>query len=675
MKKKTIIIITLILVLLSLIGITSFVLTRQDNNTLTILEKQWIQNNKNNMIDFSIENDIPIFSYDGEGLVYEFLDQLEKDTELGFNKIPFTNSDSTEYAARLVDEVGKNDIVIYEDNYALISKEDIKYNSLQNVKDLTIGVLSNDLENVEYYLKGSNLAFKTYEKVDEMLEGISENRVDAIVLPKATYLKTILENNLTISYNITEMKKNFVITLGSSKRLNNILRKYYEKWSTENYEESFNKNLSINYYEYTNVEDDTQVNFRSKRYKYGFVASVPYDDLIDHRLIGYNSEIIKEFSKLANIEVTYNEYNSYADLIKDFNENKIDFFFNPTSNTKYDMDIVTMPYIKDEEIVVLSSIDNNLIVNSISSLKDEKVLAVNNTLISQYLEDNKVNVQKYNKVSELLNKINNESIIVIDESTYEMYKNSKLKDYEINYTFKLDNTYSYTSRDIKDNKLFNNYFAFYLTFMNTKTVLNRIDYKVFIRANKLAFVKPLLFTLFAIVCLLIIALIIRKIKSKKEDIKIGVAKEDKLKYIDMLTSLKNRNYLNDSIEKWDASEVYPQSIVIVDLNNVAYINDNYGHNEGDNVIKEAANILIKNQLEQSELIRTSGNEFLIYLVGYEEKQIVSYIRKLSKEFKELEHGFGAAVGYSIISDGLKTVDDAINEATLDMKTNKEEAQE
>ncbi len=675
MKKKTIIIITLILVLLSLIGITSFVLTRQDNNTLTILEKQWIQNNKNNMIDFSIENDIPIFSYDGEGLVYEFLDQLEKDTELGFNKIPFNNSDSTEYAARLVDEVGKNDIVIYEDNYALISKEDIKYNSLQNVKDLTIGVLSNDLENVEYYLKGSNLAFKTYEKVDEMLEGISENRVDAIVLPKTTYLKTILENNLTISYNITEMKKNLVITLGSSKKLNNILRKYYEKWSNESYEESFNKNLSINYYEYTNVEDDTQVNFRSKRYKYGFVASVPYDDLIDHRLIGYNSEIIKEFSKLANIEVTYTEYNSYADLIKDFNENKIDFFFNPTSNTKYDMDIVTMPYIKDEEIVVLSSIDNNLIVNSISSLKDEKVLAVNNTLISQYLEDNKVNVQKYNKVSELLNKINNESIIVIDESTYEMYKNSKLKDYEINYTFKLDNTYSYTSRDIKDNKLFNNYFAFYLTFMNTKTVLNRIDYKVFIRANKLAFVKPLLFTLFAIVCLLIIALIIRKIKSKKEDIKIGVAKEDKLKYIDMLTSLKNRNYLNDSIEKWDASEVYPQSIVIVDLNNVAYINDNYGHNEGDNVIKEAANILIKNQLEQSELIRTSGNEFLIYLVGYEEKQIVSYIRKLSKEFKELEHGFGAAVGYSIISDGLKTVDDAINEATLDMKTNKEEAQE
>ena len=58
---------------------------------------------------------------------------------------------------------------------------------------------------------------------------------------------------------------------------------------------------------------------------------------------------------------------------------------------------------------------------------------------------------------------------------------------------------------------------------------------------------------------------------KKED---NLTKEDKLRYIDMLTSLKNRSYLNDHIEKWDDSEVYPQSIIIVDLNNIAYVNYN-----------------------------------------------------------------------------------------------------
>ena len=111
---------------------------------------------------------------------------------------------------------------------------------------------------------------------------------------------------------------------------------------------------------------------------------------------------------------------------------------------------------------------------------------------------------------------------------------------------------------------------------------------------------------------------------------------------------------------------------MIDLNNVKYINDNYGHAEGDKVIREAANILIQNQLENSEIIRTNGNEFLVYMVGYEEKQVVTYIRKLNKAFKELSHGFGAASGYSMIVDAIKTIDDAVNEATLDMRNNKEE---
>ena len=134
----------------------------------------------------------------------------------------------------------------------------------------------------------------------------------------------------------------------------------------------------------------------------------------------------------------------------------------------------------------------------------------------------------------------------------------------------------------------------------------------------------------------------------------------------------NRNYLNDNIEKWDKSEAYPQSVIIVDLNNIAYINDNFGHTEGDKVIVEAAGILINHQLSNSEMLRTSGNEFLIFIVGHDEKTIVTYIRKLNKEFKELSHGFGAAIGYSMITDEIKTIDDAINEATLDMRSNKEE---
>ena len=126
------------------------------------------------------------------------------------------------------------------------------------------------------------------------------------------------------------------------------------------------------------------------------------------------------------------------------------------------------------------------------------------------------------------------------------------------------------------------------------------------------------------------------------------------------------------MEAWNKSEKYPQTIVIVDLNNVKYVNDNYGHEAGDKLIVQAASTLLNTQLENSELIRTDGNEFLIYLIGYSDKQIETYTKKLTKELKELPYGFGAAIGYSMIKDGMKTIDDAINEATLEMRTNKED---
>ena len=88
------------------------------------------------------------------------------------------------------------------------------------------------------------------------------------------------------------------------------------------------------------------------------------------------------------------------------------------------------------------------------------------------------------------------------------------------------------------------------------------------------------------------------------------------------------------------------------------------------VIKKAASILIVNQEANTDVVRTDGNEFLIYMVGYDEQDVVNYIRKIYKEVKELPYGFGASIGYSMILDDVKTVDDAINEATIDMRNKK-----
>ena len=143
-------------------------------------------------------------------------------------------------------------------------------------------------------------------------------------------------------------------------------------------------------------------------------------------------------------------------------------------------------------------------------------------------------------------------------------------------------------------------------------------------------------------------------------------------YLDVMTNLKNRNYLNDNLSYWESNKIYPQAVVIIDLNNISVINDSKGHEEGDKQIKSAANILIKTQRENSEIIRTDGNEFLIYLVGYEENQIVTYVNKLMKEFKHLPYEYGASMGYFMIKSESTTIDDAINEALIKMRENKGE---
>ena len=74
--------------------------------------------------------------------------------------------------------------------------------------------------------------------------------------------------------------------------------------------------------------------------------------------------------------------------------------------------------------------------------------------------------------------------------------------------------------------------------------------------------------------------------------------------------------------------------------------------------------------DNSDVMRTDGNEFLIYLVGFTQKQVTNYIHKLNKEFKKLPYEYGAEFGYSMINDSIKTIEDAILEATEEMKKQK-----
>ena len=499
--------------------------------------------------------------------------------------------------------------------------------------------------------------------------------VDAIVLPRLVYFKEIASNeNMNIAYHVSEMNRYYVLQLGNDNRLNDILIKYFKKWNNESYKESYQKQFVNSYMAFSGVDDKKKVEFKSKRYAYGFLENSPYDYVTDGKYVGINHAFMAGFSEFAGVEISYKKYNDIDSLIKDFNENKLDIIFNNTTYLTFNMDVINTVSTFDEQVAILKKPNNKTIINSVNSLIGKEVVSIKASRIADMLINKGINVKTFDNIKDLLNNINKNSIVVIDYNTYNYYASKELKDYKLATTFDLGYDYNFTVRKVSDNELFADILNFYLSFNDDKDITNDGYYEVLNLASKPFSFRKLVLSLIGIVSVgLIVLLGILILKPKKSKTKkVNLTKEDKLKYIDMLTSLKNRNYLNDNIEKWDASEVYPQSIIIIDLNNVAYINDNYGHAEGDKVIGEAANVLITTQMPNSEIIRTNGNEFLIFMVGYDEKQVVSYIRKLNKEFKNLSHGFGSAIGYSMINDAIKTVDDAINEATAVMKEIKEE---
>lgn len=676
-NKKTNMIITFSIIgVILFISILIFILNyTKDDYSFSILEKKWINDYKDKVVDVSIYNDVPLYGQNGNGISFELLDKFTKDYSISFNKIPyFVDTKDIEYkdisfkVLNKDEKLDENDILMYEDYYVILSRNNLVYDLVSSINDITIGVLSSDLSNVSYYLTGSvNTSYLPYENIDLMMDAYEKGSVDYLALPNNLYLDLILENDMNIAYHISDINKKYVLEINNNSHLLTIMKKYFKQFNNEVYDELYSEKFIDLFFNKKKISDQEKASYNSNKYVYGFVKNMPYESVSNNQFIGILSNYIKGFSSLVDVDFRFAEYKSIKELKQDITSAKVDFAFGNFNSNDLGIDIVNTNSLFEEEYVIISK--QNFVVSSIRSLKDKEVVTVSSTKLSNYLTQNNILVKGYKNIDELLMNIDNESIVLLDYDTYNYYHDKKLNSYNLLYKSVMNDDYNFIVRKVSTNDTVSKLFSYYVSSIN----YNKIRYEYnsnfnITDPNVLNKVLKYLFGILLVVSCVVIVIIVMFKKKKKDK---GIKKEEKLKFIDMMTSLKNRNYLNYNINKWDENVIYPQAIIVIDLNNIKYINDNHGHEEGDNIIKKAASILIVNQLENTDIIRTDGNEFLIYMVGYDEKQIVSYTRKIYKELKELPYGFGAALGYSMITDDIKTIDDAINEATLEMRDAKE----
>lgn len=153
-------------------------------------------------------------------------------------------------------------------------------------------------------------------------------------------------------------------------------------------------------------------------------------------------------------------------------------------------------------------------------------------------------------------------------------------------------------------------------------------------------------------------------------------KEKELITKDYLTGLFNRRYFYEIIDKYillSKREKKSISICMIDIDDFKQINDNYGHDVGDDVLKEFS-FEIRTLIRKSDvLVRFGGEEFLLFLpnTGIENAEILT--KKICKHFESLDNEINFTVSIGISEHKYtQSIDDTIKQADTNLYLAKSE---
>ena len=156
--------------------------------------------------------------------------------------------------------------------------------------------------------------------------------------------------------------------------------------------------------------------------------------------------------------------------------------------------------------------------------------------------------------------------------------------------------------------------------------------------------------------------------------------EEQIKYLsfhDELTGVYNRRYFENEQERLNSSRRLPISIIIGDMDRLKYINDNYGHQKGDEYIKKVAEIFELVTREEDVVSRVGGDEFAVLLpetdAGAAEKFCQRFDEKISKFNNEhqLVTSLEVSLGFATKTKDNQDLKEIFDQADQDMYRNKE----
>ncbi len=151
-------------------------------------------------------------------------------------------------------------------------------------------------------------------------------------------------------------------------------------------------------------------------------------------------------------------------------------------------------------------------------------------------------------------------------------------------------------------------------------------------------------------------------------------KEEQIKYLsehDFLTDLYNRKFFDNEKNRLDMmDDCLPVTVIVVNINGMRLINDAFGYDEGDQVIKEVAKI-IENCCRKSDIIaRTAGDEFSIIMMNtsnydgtYVQRELQKCCEAHNRKNKDRSFDISFSCGIGTKENASESIDKALKEAS------------
>jgi diguanylate cyclase (GGDEF)-like protein/PAS domain S-box-containing protein len=152
--------------------------------------------------------------------------------------------------------------------------------------------------------------------------------------------------------------------------------------------------------------------------------------------------------------------------------------------------------------------------------------------------------------------------------------------------------------------------------------------------------------------------------------------EEKVRYQsfhDGLTGLYNRVFLEKEMERLDTERQLPIGMIMADLNGLKLVNDTFGHEVGDEILKQSAEILRNSCRKEDIIARWGGDEFVIFLPQTTEEDLKAIWQRIDEKCKETyvkDIPLSLALGAAIKTSTNKDLAEILKEAEENMYKHK-----